>query len=135
MSFPRLVQPLLDRHCVTCHDGGDGPRHSRLVLTGEIAGPFTKSYESLRPCVRWYEWGGETIHPTVTRPGHCGADESPLVGILHDANHRPDVELPDGDLRRLYLWLDANAPFYGTYEDGERRSQLAGDAVAPPRLQ
>jgi len=135
ISFPRLVQPVLDRHCAGCHDGRGEPGHSKLVLTGEVAGQFTRSYENLRPFVRWYEWGGQSIHQTVTRPGHCGADESPLIGILSDADHRPSVKLPEEDLRRLYLWLDANAPFYGTYQDDARRAQLAGDAVPVPGLQ
>ena len=33
-SFPRLVQPVLDRHCVRCHDGQTGSGKSKLVLTG-----------------------------------------------------------------------------------------------------
>ncbi|MBE3068635.1 MAG: hypothetical protein IMZ66_00200, partial [Planctomycetes bacterium] len=36
-GYPRLVQPVLDRHCVSCHDGKEGPDKSPLVLTGEVA--------------------------------------------------------------------------------------------------
>ena len=107
LSYPRLVQPILDRHCVRCHDGSEGEGKSPVLLTGEPLGQFTRSYESLRPFVRWYEWGGKTIYETVTPPGRMGADESPLSALIVDDTHRQSVELPDDERRRLYLWLDA----------------------------
>ena len=36
-SFPLLVQPVLDRHCVRCHDGEEGPGKSKLALTVQPA--------------------------------------------------------------------------------------------------
>ena len=39
-SFPLLVQPVLDRHCVRCHDGQDGPGQ-------EQAGPDRRAGEDL----------------------------------------------------------------------------------------
>jgi hypothetical protein len=126
---------VLERHCLRCHDGTSGPNKSDIVLSGEPTGTFTRSYESLRPYVRWHEWGGASITQTVTRPGHCGADESPLTGILDDANHRPHFDLPPVDRRRIYVWLDANAPFFGTYREDAQSKQRAGLAVRPPKLQ
>ena len=133
-NYPRLVQPILNRSCVSCHDGSEGERKSQLVLTGEPVGPFTRSYESLRPFVRWYEWGGASIHQTVTIPGRMGADESPLTAVLDDEVHCA-IELSQSDRRRLYLWLDANSPFYGTYAPNEQMAQQKGDRVAMPELQ
>ena len=135
LSFPLLVQPVLDRHCVECHDGSAGERKSPLVLTSEPAGAFSRSYESLKPYVRWYEWGGASIHEIGTRPGQIGADESRLLRILDDEHHAEHVTLPPHDKLRLCLWLDANAPFYGTYEKEAQIAQKAGHAVPPPRLQ
>jgi hypothetical protein len=129
LSFPRLVQPILDRHCVRCHAEG------KLALSGEPAGPFSRSYEALRPYVRWFEWGGRTIAGAVTPPGRLGADESPLSRILRDERHAREAPLSDGERRRIFLWLDANAPFYGTYDAEARTAQRRGEAVAPPRLQ
>ncbi|NLX53686.1 MAG: hypothetical protein GXY58_01080 [Planctomycetaceae bacterium] len=134
LSYPRLVQGVLDRHCVRCHDGGDSADSAAPVLTGEVEGEFTRSYTALRPFVRWYEWGNSSISQIVTRPGQGGADESPLVATLGDQHHQT-LDLPDEDLRRLYIWLDANAPFYGTYRQEARARQLAGEAVGPPPLE
>jgi hydrazine synthase alpha subunit-like protein len=134
MSYPQLVQPVLDRSCVSCHDGSNGDGKSKLALTGDPAGTFTRSYENLRPFLRWYEWGGASINQTVTIPGRMGADESPLTAILDDETHR-SIELPQADRRRLNLWLDANVPFYGTYSQREQLAQQQGQAVAVPKMQ
>ena len=134
-SFPRLVQPILDKHCIHCHDGNPGPDKSRIALTGEPAEHFTRSYQNLKPFVKWYEWGGASIEPIVTRPGKIGADVSPLTKVLADVIHSRDVKLHDDELRQLYIWLDGNVPFYGTYDSGRRLAQKSGRLVPPPTLQ
>jgi hypothetical protein len=134
-SFPLLVQPVLDRSCVRCHDGHDGPDSSSVRLTGEPDGPFSRAYSSLRPYLRWYEWGDASISQITTYPGQIGADASPLSRILDDAHHRSKLTLSDADRRRLYLWLDANVPFYGTYSREEHQAQRAGRAVGAPTFQ
>ncbi len=135
LSFPRLVQGVLNRHCVRCHGDDGAKEYAAPRLTGQAEGEFTVSYRSLRPFVRWYEWGDQSIHQTVSLPGHCGADESRLLEVLQDEHHRSEVVLNDDDRHRLLIWLDANAPFYGTYRDDAQARQLSGDAVPPPALQ
>jgi hypothetical protein len=135
LSFPRLVQPVLDRHCVSCHDGEEGPGRSPLVLRGEPAGHFSRSYVNLRPFLRWYEWGGDSISQIATHPGQIGADASPLTRLLEDATHRPALTWTDAERRRLYLWLDANVPFYGTYGREEQLAQREGRSIPPPSFQ
>ena len=131
-SFPRLVQPILDAHCARCHDGG-GAAQPRLV--NAAADEFTGTYAALRPFARWYEWGGESISVIVTRPGEMPADLSPLTAILQDANHAAELRLSDAEWRTLYLWLDGNAAFYGSYSAPERLAQFTGEAIPPPALQ
>lgn len=127
--YPRLIQPLLDRWCVACHDGTIGPDKSPVILTGGPEGRFTKSYESLKPFLRW------PSYDAVTRPGQVGADLSPLSAILTEAKHRKHLTLPDAELRTLYLWMDAHVPFYGVYEVADLEAQKLGRLVDPPRLQ
>jgi hypothetical protein len=128
-GFAQLIQPLLDRHCARCHDGFNGPGQSPPVLTGEAAGRFSRSYEALKPYLRWPSPDAQT------RPGELGADSSPLAGVLTGPQHRAHVEMPDESLRTLYLWLDAHVPFYGTYEEGGLEAQRRGLAVPLPALQ
>ncbi len=134
MSFVRLVQPVLQRYCLSCHGQQADPK-AGLVLTSEPRGEFTTAYENLRPFVRWHEWGGASISQAVTRPGHCGADESPLSRILDDENHGPKIGLTEDARQRILLWLDSNAPFYGVYTQAERLAQLRGQQVPPPQVQ
>ena len=105
------------------------------MLTGERSGTFTQAYENLRPFVRWNEWGPNSISHTVSVPGKAGADSSPLVHILDDSNHGATMKLSAEDRRRIFLWLDSNAPFFGTYEREVQAAQLRGDMVLPPVLQ
>ncbi len=71
----------------------------------------------------------------ATQPGSIGADESPLTRIVEDATHLPELAWTDAERRRLYLWLDANAPFYGTYSRDEQLAQRAGRQIPLPESQ
>jgi hypothetical protein len=131
-GYPRLIQPVLDRHCVRCHDGSVGPDKSPVVLTGEPApkSPFSLSYENLKPYLRWPSYDAE-----ASRPGQAGTDLSPLSSLLLGEKHGQYAKLPDADLRTIYLWLDAQVPFYGTYEEEELAAQRLARAVPPPPVQ
>lgn len=133
ISYPRLIQPILDRSCVSCHGGNEGD--SAPNLTGAISGHYTESYNGLHAFVRYYEWGGNNIRYMSTLPGMCGADMSPLSAILDDKNHGEKISLSDEDRRMIYLWLDANAPFYGVYDAAIQKKQQTGEKVDLPEIQ
>jgi mono/diheme cytochrome c family protein len=128
-SFTRLMQPILDQRCASCHEKDAKPR-----LTGREADEFSESYAALQPYARWYEWGDKSISVIVSRPGEMPGDMSPLPGILRDANHAT-VRLTDEEWRTIYLWLDANGAFYGAYSEIEQVAQRKGQAIPPPALQ
>ena len=98
-------------------------------------GEFTRSYNGLKPFVRWYEWGGATITEIVTRPGNIGADVSALSKVLVDDLHSRHVELSDADRERINIWLDGNVPFYGTYDEEAQKAQRMAKRVEAPALQ
>jgi hypothetical protein len=132
-SYPRLVQPVLDRHCVGCHAGEKAEK--KVVLTGEPAGAYTQSYQSLEPYIAWHSWLGRSIGDIVTRPGETGANASRLVKILDDPHHAGKVQLSRDDRLRINLWLDGNSPFYGTYDTAAQEAQRRGEAISLPALQ
>ena len=133
-SFPLYIQPILDRACVSCHSGEEGG--IRPDLRGIVEkGVFSNAYNNLTEYTRWYQWGGDTIAPIASRPGEGGADMSRLTEILDDADHGGKIGLSDEDRRALYLWMDANVPFYGTAESGTRTAELEGRPVAMPPVQ
>jgi hypothetical protein len=104
-------------------------------LTGEPEGHFTRSYNALRPYVAFFEWGRASIDQIVTRPGRLGADMSRLSAILDDSLHRKEVQLSEEERRTFYLWLDANVPFYGTYDRQMQMAQRQGELIPLPDLQ
>lgn len=134
-SYPLLVQPVLDKHCVQCH-GGDtpsGPEGLPLVLTGEPEGRYTKSYNALAPRVPFSSWGELAANgEPETLPGRFGARASRLMDMLLDGHH--DVRLSDDEIDRLTTWMDANALFYGTFDVEDQARQLRGERIAGPAL-
>lgn len=137
LSYPRLVQPVLDQHCVRCHNPArpDG----QVVLTGEPQGRYTVSYDALAPRVSFSAWGGKpgdfrvVNSEPLSQPGFFGAKGSPLMKLLR-AGHE-DVALSDADYERLAIWMDANALFYGTFDPVDQARQLRGELIAGPALE
>lgn len=132
LSYPILVQPLLERHCVRCHN--PGKPEGKVVLTGEPAGPFSQSYNALVKLVAYSAWGNaQNNHEPLTAPERFGARSSQLTKLL-DAGHY-DVKLSDEEWERIVTWMDANALFYGTFNPHQQARQLHGERIAGPDLQ
>ncbi len=143
-SYPRLVQPVLDKYCVKCHAEKSKekapPLDGRVVKTsrGSYMNPVTAyyaSYLSLAPKFGFYDYGGRSFNDPKwyrTTPGEFGARASKLYEILRKGHY--DVKLPPEDLHRLTVWLDSCSPFYGVYEPEGGKAQLQGE-IASPTLQ
>jgi hypothetical protein len=128
-SYPRLVQPVLDRNCVTCHDGKNP---ERPILTGEPEGVFTKSYNALVSRVSFTAWNRpEQNFEPLTEPLRFGAVASQLTKML-DLGHGKVTLTPEEE-ERLNTWMDANALFYGTFDVNEQRKQLTGKIIDGPK--
>ncbi len=134
-SYPLLVQPVLDRHCVACHrpekaEGG-------VILTGEPAGRYTVSYNALAPLVPHSAWRNGDFRRTnsepMTMPDFFGARGSRLMRMLL-AGHE-GVKLTAEDIERLATWMDANALFYGTFDRADQVRQQRGQRIAGPALE
>ncbi len=145
-SFVRLVQPVLEKHCVKCHSG-DKPAKG-LDLTGAPHNGFTRSYWALCGGPSFWHGGtnpknaAEALVPRYggwnpvhrTEPGGTyGARGSRLMKTLLE--RQGDARLPDDDLARIALWIDLNAVFYGVYDPAAQARQLNGEAVPMPEVQ
>jgi hypothetical protein len=125
-SYPRLVQPVLDRNCVSCHERSK-PKAINLGRD-PIEGRWFASYRSLVPKYAFTSYG----NGLYTTPGQFGARASKLLAILEKGHY--DVKLPAEDLHRLTLWLDCSSMFYGVYEKEGGEKQLRGE-IAHPTLE
>ena len=136
LCYPILVQPVLDKHCVACHN--EQRADGKVILTGAPAGRYTVSYNALAPRVAYSAWKGNSgAHmpangEPVTMPGRFGARGTKLMDTLL-AGHE-GVVLQRDDIERLATWMDANALFYGTFDRADQTRQQRGETIAGPGL-
>ncbi len=145
-SYAREVQPVIDRNCVSCHDGkphADGATICDLRGTEKIAdwssvtpgnGGYTKTAGK-------FSVGYAELHRYVRRPGiesdfhileplEFHADTTHLVQLLKKGHHGVKLDAEEWD--RLVTWIDLNAPYHGTWSEDiaspgkqrERRREL-----------
>jgi hypothetical protein len=125
-SYPRLVQPVLDKNCVDCHakNPEKAPRLDREVVA-KGRQKWYASYHSLAPEFGFWQYGGRMR----TRPGEFGARASKLYTMLQEGHN--DVKLSEEEMHRITVWLDACSIFYGVYEADGGTAQLAGNIAYP----
>jgi hypothetical protein len=136
-SYPRLVQPILDRHCVACHrqNAGKAPSLERTLVTfsaGWRPAVYYASYLSLAPKYGFYSYGARGWDDPKfyrTTPGEFGARASKLYPLLRQGHY--GVKLGPDDMHRLCVWLDSCSLFYGVYEKEGQQAQLRGEIVRP----
>ena len=130
-SYPRLVQPVLERNCLPCHEKNKDkkpPRLDRGVVdmkkSSKSQSMAYSSYQSLIP----YGFTSYGDHYR-TIPGRFGARASRLYKMLKKGHH--DVKLSREDMHRITVWLDSVSNFYGVYEKEGGEAQLRGEIVYP----
>ncbi len=110
------VQPVLDRHCVSCHDFGK-PAGDKLNLAGDLSLPFNTSYASLRRG-KYVTVPGAGPYQTLL-PKSWGAHASRLTSVLlnghGDSEIDAQVHLDRESFDRIVTWIDINAPYYPNY--------------------
>jgi hypothetical protein len=128
-SFPILVQPVLDKNCVGCHDKSrsEGKNPPELSRDGDgKQREFFASYNALRGYT--FFWDNAVFDSTPrTTPGKFGARASKLYELVTKDHH--GLKLAPEDLHRLCLWMDCNSDFYGSYDN--LQDQLAAKVVWP----
>ena len=124
-SYPRLVQPVLHKHCVNCHAKED---KAADLSGGDVAnnkGAWYPSYNNLRGHA--YFIHNQVFTTPMTIPGQFAARASKLYALLRKDHYK--VKMSKEDMHRITLWLDCNSDFFGSYEDTEQ--QAKGEVVQP----
>jgi len=127
-DYSRIVQPVLDEHCIECHNPID---HDRGIdLTGDKTDFFNVSYDVLArenqgrrgsPYVNWIPtYNGHEQNILEVQPRTWGSYQSVLAQVVAtghpDENGQPRVDLDDDSRRRIFAWIDLNVPYYGSSE-------------------
>ena len=128
MRFPAVVQPVLDRHCVRCHDGGESTdkafdlQGGQMVVAPHVGdideGPqhtVSTSFLALLPHVKYVKLTGQLGQKLPLEPYAVGSAVSPLMTVLKKGHY--EVALNSADWRALAAWIDCNAPYFGSYDD------------------
>ncbi|MCX5655014.1 MAG: hypothetical protein NTY65_10245 [Planctomycetota bacterium] len=121
LRFDRLVQPVLDKHCVSCHrpDAADKAA-AKFDLTA------AKAYQGL------VNYGGkESVHDRVlarymegrSKALECDAAKSPLTPLLLEGKGHYGVKLRRDDVERLFTWMDTYGQQLGSFS-ADQESQL-----------
>jgi hypothetical protein len=115
LDFPRDLQPILDRHCTSCHGyeatPAGGPRAGGVILTGDRGPLYSHSYFMLT--ARRQVSDGRNLPRSNYPPRGIGSSASPLMEKISPAHY--DVALTDDERRVVRLWIDSAAPYPGTY--------------------
>jgi len=109
IDFPRDVQPILDRHCVKCHNADR--RDGRVDLTGDKTIRYTMSYWAMRNFELVTDGRNE---PYGNRPPRSTGSATSRLLTLIDGSHY-DAKLSESETRMVRLWIETSATYPGTY--------------------
>ncbi|MCL1922220.1 MAG: discoidin domain-containing protein, partial [Kiritimatiellaeota bacterium] len=112
--FERVIQPVLDKQCVSCHNT-EKPNRCNLENTRDAESVPT-AYRSLisSGTVHYFDYGWQAGVPYKAEAGTFGTLHSRLWKTLADANHA-DVALTPDERHVLKCWTDLNVPLWGDY--------------------
>jgi hypothetical protein len=147
-SYQQLVQPILDRQCITCHQASankspDPKKQSPLNLTGEVVTSavwkgtekqdpsstgglrdFTQSYLALTAkgkSTSLVNWVSPQSRAPMLPPYACGSTQSKLMDYLEPSHY--GVQVTDAEKRVIACWIDLAVPFCGSYAQANTWSQ------------
>ncbi len=134
-DFEREVQGVLNKYCVSCHDGSRaGIADLRSESDGGKAEPKAIGYvprldpdmlEATNGKLKYSPAYDVLIHyirrvgieddVSLLTPGEYHADTSELIQMLEKGHH--GIELDGEAISRLVTWIDLNGPCHGTWGD------------------
>jgi hypothetical protein len=106
-DFPRDIQPILDRHCTSCHNYDN--RQGRVVLTGDHSPTYSHSYVTL---LASYVSHGRDAGSNLP-PGQIGSAASRLMKLIDGSHYR--TKLTPHEIDCVRYWIESGAPYAGTY--------------------
>ncbi|MFP4579224.1 MAG: hypothetical protein ACLFQ6_00730 [Candidatus Sumerlaeia bacterium] len=112
IDYMRDIQPVWDKHCVSCHNFEKFA--GQLILEADLTPAYNVSYNQIK-LPRF----GKDYELAICYPGYepdpysTASGGSRLVKTLMQGHHK--VELNDVEMERIIRWIDAGATFAGTY--------------------
>jgi hypothetical protein len=144
-SYARLVQPVLDRRCASCH-ATDEPAGGIDLSSRRDARGVPASFATLvrpqtdpprPPLVNFFDnWWGVSWTVPVAQPLRFGAAVSPLVevidsqhgGVEMTATECQQMRLTPEERRTVTTWIDLNCPLWDNYSPEQHLVEHAREA-------
>jgi len=135
VDYVKQVQPIWDKYCVKCHSGAAPAKG--IDLSGDKTQFYSMSYQSL-VFKRYVDYFYINPGPTGNFPAMAtGSWVSRLTKVLESKHrstspaHKP-VDVDETSRRCIYAWIDANVPYYGTWDMSRPWSQGGRDVLTIP---
>lgn len=118
LRYDKLVQPVLNKNCVSCHNPKfENQVAAKFDLTDEDS--YWRLTSFGKPSLK--EHIAERYRDGKSLAGQGGAKSSALLAYLKtDAVHQ-FIQLDDDSLNRLITWMDTYAQRLGSYSDEQER--------------
>jgi hypothetical protein len=114
-DFPRDIQPILDKHCLACHDYDatvqGGPRAGGVILSGDRGPLYSHSYYTLT--IRRQFADGRNQPKSSLPPRSIGSIASPLMKKFDGSHYNVKATFREIDMIRY--WIECGSPYPGTY--------------------
>ena len=117
-DFPRDIQPILDKHCVSCHGfektARGGPCAGGVILTGDRGPTYSLSYATLTKRKQFTD--GRDANGNHA-PRTIGSSSSPIMQKLNGKHNDMTVKVKASahDKKMVRLWIESAACYPGTY--------------------
>jgi mono/diheme cytochrome c family protein len=113
IDYPRHIQPILDKHCVSCHSYEN--RKGGAILVGDYGARrgtrrFNQSYWTLLLRKQIADGGNQYGNRA---PRSIGSGASPLIAKLQSGHH--GVRLSEQEFRTVWSWVETGCAYAGTY--------------------
>ena len=108
-DFPRDIQPILDKHCVSCHNPDN--RKGKILLTGDHGPMFSHSYAYLTIYGQFVD--GRNRPQSNYPPYAIGAYPSKLLRKV--LSEHGGAKLSDKEIEYIRYWIESAATYPGTY--------------------
>jgi len=131
-SFNKVIQPILDKHCISCHDGKTEKKGkiqmdltNKVVTGGDAKRKWATSYLNLvgvqkvdrftrgQPDRKILNWISTQSRPSMLPPYHAGSGTSKVVEMLRSGHGK--TKLTQSELDKFCAWIDLAVPFCGDY--------------------
>ena len=109
LDYPRDIQPILDRHCVRCHN--PDRYEGKVDLCGDKTPTYTISYWTMQG--RGLVSDGRNRPYANYEPYQIGTAKSRLLKFLDGSHYGAKVS--ERELTTIKLWIETSACFPGTY--------------------